>query len=74
MYLRAGNTACPLSGAPDIYVGKKKYHLREFTKMVERTCYVFKADCKTDRRKVYPYTGTDGRICSSVSTWNYFKQ
>lgn len=55
-------------------LAKEKYHLREFTKMVERACYVFKADCKTYRCQVYPYTCADGRVCGAVSAWSYFKQ
>lgn len=36
--------------------------------------YVFKTTCEVDRREVYPYTCADGRVCGSVSAWNYIKQ
>lgn len=80
MYLRAGNTACPLSQVLRTFMSipPTSFKLVEIDQFIERLQegreYVFKADRKIDRREVYPYTCADGRVCGSVSAWNYFKQ
>lgn len=80
MYLRAGNTACPLSQVLRTFVSlaPTSFKLVEIDQFIERLQegreYVFKTTCEVDRREVYPYFSAHSRVCCALDTRHYIEQ